>query len=145
MPITRWRAPTDSFNQMEQRMQQFFDRPFRLPFIDVDVGWAPSVEVSETNGSIEVTAEIPGVTRDDIEVDLENNILTIRGEKKEEIEEKEKETYLYERFYGSFHRSIALPAAVDEEKVNAEFRNGVLKVRLQKTTQTKGRKIEVTG
>jgi HSP20 family protein len=141
----KWRSPSDSFHQMEQRMQQLLEQPFRFPFMNVDVGWTPSVQVSETNGSIDVTAEIPGVTKDDIEVDLENNVLTIRGEKKEEKEEKEKERYLYERFYGSFHRSIALPAAVDESKVNAEFKNGVLKVHLEKAAQAKGKKIEINA
>jgi HSP20 family protein len=82
--------------------------------------------------------------KDDVEVDLENNVLTIRGEKKQEKEEKEKEQYLFERYYGSFQRSFALPAPVDESKVRAEFRNGVLRINLEKSVQARGKKITIS-
>jgi HSP20 family molecular chaperone IbpA len=88
MAIVRRRTPAaNRLNQIEQRMQQLLDQPFRLPFVTEDMGWSPSVEVNETDGAIEVTAELPGVVREDIEVGLENNVLTIRGEKKEERRE----------------------------------------------------------
>ncbi len=145
MPMVRWRAPLAQLGQMEQRMQRLFDEPFRLPLLTEEMGWSPSVDVTETDNAIEITAELPGVSKDDVEVDLENNVLTIRGEKKSETEEKGKEKYLYERYYGSFQRTFSLPAPVDEGKVTAEFRNGVLKVHLEKTVQAKGRKIAITG
>ena len=109
------------------------------------MGWTPSVEVTESDDAIDVTAELPGVSKDDVEVDLENNVLTIRGEKKSDQEETKKEHYFFERYYGSFQRSFSLPVPVDEGKVAAEFRNGILKVHLLKTNGTKGRKIPING
>ena len=142
MTIVKWRSP--ALSQVERRMQQLFDEPFRLPFITEDMGWTPSVEVTDTDSSIDVTAELPGVSKEDVDVDLENNVLTIRGEKKQQKEEKEKEHYLFERYYGSFQRSFSLPAPVDESSVKAEFRNGVLKIHLDKAAQSKGTKITIS-
>lgn len=142
MTIVKWRSP--ALSQVERRMQQLFDEPFRLPFITEDMGWTPSVEVADTENSIDVTAELPGVSKEDVDVDLENNVLTIRGEKKQQKEEKEKEHYLFERYYGSFQRSFSLPAPVDESSVKAEFRNGVLKIHLDKAAQSKGTKITIS-
>ena len=141
MTIVKWRSP--ALSQVERRMQQLFEEPFRLPFTE-DMGWTPSVEVTDTDGSIDVTAELPGVSKEDVDVDLENNVLTIRGEKKQQKEEKEKDHYLFERYYGSFQRSFALPAPVDEASVKAEFRNGVLKIHLDKAAQVKGTKITIS-
>jgi HSP20 family protein len=142
MTIVKWRSP--ALSQVERRMQQLFDEPFRLPFITEDMGWTPSVEVADTESSIDVTAELPGVSKEDVDVDLENNVLTIRGEKKQQKEEKEKEHYLFERYYGSFQRSFSLPAPVDESSVKAEFRNGVLKIHLDKAALSKGTKITIS-
>jgi HSP20 family protein len=142
MTIVKWRSP--ALSQVERRMQQLFEEPFRLPFITEDMGWTPSVEVTDTDSSIDVTAELPGVSKEDVDVDLENNVLTIRGEKKQQKEEKEKEHYLFERYYGSFQRSFSLPAPVDESSVKAEFRNGVLKIHLDKAAQVKGTKITIS-
>jgi HSP20 family protein len=142
MTIVKWRSP--ALSQVERRMQQLFEEPFRLPFITEDMGWTPSVEVADTENSIDVTAELPGVSKEDVDVDLENNVLTIRGEKKQQKEEKEKEHYLFERYYGSFQRSFSLPAPVDESSVKAEFRNGVLKIHLDKAAQVKGTKITIS-
>ena len=139
MAMVRWRSAPDPFTQLEIRMQRLISEPF----VTEEMGWNPSVEVTETDNSIEVSAELPGVSKDDVEVDLENNVLTIRGEKKEEKEEKEKERYVYERFYGSFHRSFALPVTVDETKVTAEFKDGVLRVHLEKRAQANGKKIQI--
>lgn len=141
MSIVRWRAP--SLNQMERRMQSLFDEPFRLSFITEDMGWSPSVEVTETDDAIEVAAELPGVSRDDVEVELQNNVLTIRGEKKQEKEEQNRDRHIVERYYGSFQRSFALPTPVEEDEVKAEFRNGVLRIHLQKATQARGRKVPI--
>src|SRR5690606_8610780 len=126
MTIVRWRSAADPFAMLERRMQRLLAEPFGAE----DMGWNPSVEVTETENSIEVSAELPGVSKEDVTVDLANNVLTIRGEKKQEREEKENEHYLFERFYGSFHRGLALPSAVDERNVKADFKDGVLKVHL---------------
>jgi HSP20 family protein len=143
MAITRWRNPALELDRMQHRMQQVFDDVFRTRFLTEEMPWIPSVQMTETNGSIEITAELPGVGKEDVGVDLENNVLTIHGEKKEEKEEKEKERYLYERYYGSFQRSFSLPTPVDENKVTANFKNGVLKIHLEKTAEAKGKKIPI--
>jgi HSP20 family protein len=146
MAIVRWGTPAaDRLDQIEQRMQQLFDQPFRFPFLAEEMGWSPSVEVEETDGAVEVTVELPGVGRDDIEMGLENNVLTIRGEKKKERREGEKESYILERYYGSFQRSFSLPVLVDEDRVQAEFNDGVLRVHLEKAPEAKGRRIEIKG
>jgi HSP20 family protein len=144
MALMKWRSPGEEVARLERRMRRLFEEPFRTDFLTEEMGWMPAVEVADTEKSVEVTAELAGMTPDDVEIHLENNVLTIRGEKKEENEEKEKERYLYERFYGSFQRAFTLPATVEESKVKAEFKNGVLKIHLPKTAESKGKKISIT-
>jgi HSP20 family protein len=142
--LMKWYSPAEEMTRMQRRMRRLFEDPFRLDLFTEEMGWTPAVEVVETEKAIEVTAELPGMSRDDVEIHLEHNVLTIRGEKKQEQEQKEKEHYLYERFYGSFQRAFTLPAPVEEGTVKAEFRNGVLKIHLPKTAEAKGRKISIT-
>ena len=108
-------------------------------------GFGPRADVSETDQSVEVSFELPGMDEKEIDVSVTDDVLTIRGEKKAEREERKKGFYLSERSYGSFHRSIPLPAGVDSTKAEARFRKGVLTVTLPKTpeAQEKVRKIEV--
>lgn len=105
----------------------------------------PRTDVSETASAVEVSVELPGMDEKDVDVSLSDEVLTIRGEKKAEREEKKKGYYLAERSYGSFYRSIPLPSGVDPEKAEAQFKQGVLRVTLPKTpeAQAKVRKIEV--
>lgn len=105
----------------------------------------PRTDVTETDEAVEVSVELPGMDEKDIDVSLSDDVLTIRGEKKAEREEKKKGYYLAERSYGSFYRSIPLPPGVDSEKAEAQFKKGVLTVSLPKTpeAQAKVRKIEV--
>lgn len=101
------------------------------------------MDVSESDGELVVTAELPGMNGEDVHIDPTDNVLTIRGEKKEEMEREEKEMRVYERSYGSFRRSFMLSSPVDEAKVGAEFRDGVLKVTLPRVEKAKGREIQV--
>lgn len=105
----------------------------------------PRTDVTETDEAVDVSVELPGMDEKDIDVSLSDDVLTIRGEKKAEREEKKKGYYLAERSYGSFYRSIPLPPGVDSEKAEARFKKGVLTVSLPKTpeAQAKVRKIEV--
>lgn len=105
----------------------------------------PRTDVTETDEAVDVSVELPGMDEKDIDVSLSDDVLTIRGEKKAEREEKKKGYYLAERSYGSFYRSIPLPPGVDSEKAEAQFKKGVLTVSLPKTpeAQAKVRKIEV--
>lgn len=105
--------------------------------------WTPAMDVVETADEFVVTAELPGLGKDDIEIEIENNILTIRGEKKEERREKEERHYVYERRFGGFTRSFTLPTNVDPDRVSARFENGVLTVTLPKTEEARGRRVEI--
>lgn len=97
----------------------------------------PSLDVYEEKDQIVVKAELPGMTKDDIQVSIADNVLTIRGEKKKEEEDQGKDYYYSERVYGYFNRSVALPAEVNPEKIQAVFKNGVLEIRLPKTEDAK--------
>ena len=141
---TALRTPRE-FSDFRNRMFQLFEEPFGLPVFRQAVGWVPDVDVSETDGEIIVRAELPGMTKQDVEIDLEGNVLTLKGEKKEEREEKEKERYLYESSYGAFQRAFTLPTAIREDQVRAELQSGVLKITLPKAEEAKGKKIEING
>jgi len=107
--------------------------------------WIPAVNVEETKDELLLSAELPGMTHDNIAIDLENNVLTISGEKTEERTEgdEERRYHLWERRYGNFQRSFTLPRTVKAEDIQASFDNGILRVRMPKVAEAKGRKIEV--
>jgi HSP20 family protein len=154
-----WRRTEDSLRReddhpifhLQREMNRLFDdfsRGFDVaPFSAVGRfgTFMPSVDVKEDDREITVKAELPGMDEKDIEVLLADNVLTVKGEKKEETEEKEKDYYHMERSYGSFKRVIPLPAGIDAKNISADFKNGVLTVRLPKTEEAavKGQKIPV--
>jgi len=149
VPVKEGDSPLNSF---QQRMNDLFDDFFHgfnltLPgALDERVGaFRPSIDVKEGEKDIVVKAELPGLEEKDIEVLLAEDALTIRGEKKEEKEDKGKNYYHLERSYGAFHRVIPLPAEVDAKKVAATFKNGVLSIVLPKTEKAKatGKKITI--
>jgi len=118
--------------------------PLRRRELDFDLP-SPAVDVSEKDGIYEISAELPGMDENNIEVRVADDVLTIKGEKKEEREEKDKNYYMSERRYGSFQRSFQLPAGVDQSKIDATFQKGVLTVTLPKSpeAQKKEKKIAV--
>jgi HSP20 family protein len=140
-----------TFDDVENRMTRFFDRALSEPFSTDSfphvIGWMPATEIIETAEELTLTAEFPGMDQKDIDVSVEEGVLTLRGEKLEEKKEVEadKKVYLFERNYGSFERSFALPSAVDIAKITAVFDKGLLKIHLPKTLEAKakGRKVEV--
>jgi HSP20 family protein len=103
----------------------------------------PSMDVSETDKTIEVSAELPGLQTEDVQLNLADNMLTIRGEKKSEREAKDKDYHLVERSFGSFARSVALPEGVKAEDVNAEIAKGVLKVTVRKPAPKQSKQIDI--
>jgi HSP20 family protein len=103
----------------------------------------PAVDITEDDAAIKVSAELPGMTEKDIQVSLSGNTLIIKGEKRQEREEKDKGYHLSERSYGEFQRSFLLPEGAEVDKVDAKFANGVLTVTVPKTAQAKPKKIEV--
>jgi HSP20 family protein len=151
-----WR-PMENLRREIDRLFDDFDggfwrSPFRWPTLDVDwprpLAWgnaAPAVDVTEKDDTYEVTAELPGMDEKNIEVKLVNGNLTIRGEKKEERQEKRKDYYVSERKFGSFERSFTVPEGVDVDKIEASFKNGVLTAKLPKKPEAvkPEKKIEV--
>ncbi len=105
--------------------------------------WFPALDVSETKNDIVVKTEVPGLDPKEIDISLSDGILTIRGEKKQEKEEKEENYHLIERSFGTFSRSIRLPREVQSDKINATYKNGVLKVTLPKSEEAKKKEIKI--
>lgn len=150
-----WR-PFDTLRKEVDRLfedfgrEDFWRRPFRsLAGIERNLmqklAATPAVDVAEGDKAYEITAELPGMDQKDIEVNVANGGLTIRGEKKEEKEQKQQDYYVSERRYGSFERYFGLPEGIDASKIEASFKNGVLKVTLPKTAEAQkpAKKIEV--
>jgi HSP20 family protein len=108
-------------------------------------GYQPALDVSETDEAVVVKAELPGMTRDDIDISVQGNTLTIGGEKKETAEDRGKDYYVSERRYGTFRRALTLPSGVDAEHIEAKYRDGVLTVTLPKSEQAKPKRINVKG
>jgi len=130
----------DIRTEMSRIIDEFFNRPLALgSFLDdfaFPAGFSPRLDVAETDKEITISAELPGLEPEDIHLTLDHNCLTISGEKQAEKEEKGKRFYRMERSYGSFYRSIPLPDEVDENKIEASYKRGVLKIRLPKTVQS---------
>jgi HSP20 family protein len=105
--------------------------------------WSPAVDIFETENEIVVKAEIPGIDRKDITLSLEKNVLNLKGERRFEKETKEENYHRIERAYGGFSRSFSLPATVDEEKIRADYRDGILKIVLPKREQAKAKQIKI--
>jgi HSP20 family protein len=139
----RERHPLATFREeMDRLFEDFFGRPWGIePFWRE--GGRLSLDVAETEDEIVVTADLPGVDPKDIDITLSGDVLTIKGEKKEETEEKKRDYHRMERRYGSFSRSVALPPAADPEKVSASYKDGVLKVSLGKKAEAKAKSVKI--
>lgn len=123
--------PMKDFETLHDRIQRYFDDLPAFGFKYTD-SFSPKIDISEGEKNINVVAEIPGVSKEDIKIVLQDNILTIEGEKKKEEINKEDNFYRSERSYGSFKRCFTLPAEVDSDKVDAKFENGILKIAMPK-------------
>jgi HSP20 family protein len=133
------------FGNLRKEMDRLLDRfgDWELPELPGMADWSPSLDLAETKDGFAVKVEIPGMEPGDIHVALDNQMLTIKGEKKQEKESKDEHYYRMERSYGAFARTVRLPAAVDGSKVTAGFKNGVLTVALPKAPGAKGTQIPV--
>jgi HSP20 family protein len=147
MTIVRLWDPMKELSTLQNRMSRVFEDTFGAPlFRGEQPGagtWAPAVDIFETDGEIVVKAEVPGIARDQVRVEVDDGVLTLRGERKFEKEVKEENYHRVERTYGAFHRSFTLPDSVDPDKVRAELKDGVLEVRLGKREQAKPKQIHV--
>ena len=141
MTLVRWN-PTRELATMEiDRLNRMFGDFFNLP---VTRSWVPAVDIYETANELVVKADLPDVNEKDIDVRVENNLLTIRGERKFEESVSEENYLRVERTYGSFSRSFSLPNTVSPEAIGAEYKNGVLTVTLPKREESKPRQVKVT-
>jgi HSP20 family protein len=143
--MTRGLMPWTGFGTLKQDMDRLFDRLVAGKWDDFPTlgDWSPSMDISETKDSLVVKLEVPGMDQKDIRISLQENLLTITGEKKQEKEEKDERYHRVERSYGAFTRGVRLPVAVDGSKVSATFKNGLLTVTLPKTPTSKGTTIPI--
>ncbi|MFO8111342.1 MAG: Hsp20/alpha crystallin family protein [Desulfosalsimonadaceae bacterium] len=138
--------PWAALPTLQNRVNRLFDDMFPEISAGDDMGlmdWRPVVDTYEKDNAIVVNAELPGVKKEDISIDVKNNMLTISGERKDEENIHEDDYYRNERFYGRFQRSFTLPDNVDADKVDATYKDGVLEVKIPKTEDSARKKIEV--
>lgn len=127
--------------EMDTLLSKFFGKPSLVEAFGEE--WSPTLDVSETDNSIIVKAELPGLEAKDIDVSLSGDVLTIKGEKRKEEEEKGEQYHYSERYYGSFQRSFRLPTTIQSDKIEAGFEKGVLKIILPKTEEAKKKEIKI--
>lgn len=138
------RRETNPFTFLQQEIDRLFDGFGRnFPTFAAPAAMMPRMDVSETDKTVEISAELPGLETKDVQLNLADNMLTIRGEKKSEREEKDKDYHLIERSFGSFARSVALPEGVKAEDVSAEIAKGVLKVTVKKPAPKQSKQIDI--
>lgn len=131
---------------MQQEMNRLFDEFFGERHSGIVEGsWAPAVDVSETEADLVIRAELPGLSQDNIELNLQDNVLTLKGAKQQEKKEDEENFHRVERSYGTFSRSFTLPINVNPEAVAATFKNGILVITLPKAEEARLKKIEISA
>ncbi len=136
-----WTDVTGLRKEMDHLFERFLEPAWsEFPTLGA---WEPKVDITETTDTVVVKAELPGVDQKDIAVSLQEGILTIKGEKEEEKEQKDARYHRVERAYGAFARAVRLPAAVDASKVTATFKDGVVTITLPKTLEAKGTTIPI--
>ena len=140
MSLIKW-DPFRELNMFPGRFDRFLDKDWGKVMSTTE--WNPSVDIFENDSDIVVKVEVPGMNAKDIGVRIENNVLMLKGERKFEKETKEENYHRVEREYGSFSRSFALPTAVKEEKVTAEYKDGVLKIVMPKKEEVKPKSIKI--
>lgn len=148
MRITRYRpivpepATWPRGSDIAARFNRMFDDFLTQP---EPMSWSPAVDVVEKDDELVLTAEMPGLKKEDVQLEVADGVLTLKGEKRVEKEEKEENYRLWERSYGAFERTFALPRSIATDRIGAEFESGVLKVHLPKTEKAVGKKVEIAG
>jgi len=153
MSLVRWKQsydlptfPSDVLS-MQKEINRMFDKFFRSDVADggsfFPAPWSPAADVAEHDDKYVVSVELPGVNKEDVNITMQDNVLVIRGEKKQEKETKESDYRRFERSYGSFQRTFALPISVKTENIDAAYKDGILTVTLPKAEEAKPRQIDV--
>ena len=148
MALARW-TPMGNLQSFQDEMNRMFNQFFRGGNGE-EAGWGlrtwtPPVDIYETNDALVLKAELPGVSKDDVSIEVHQNTLILRGQRKHETEVKEEHYHRVERAYGTFQRSFMLPTQVDQEKVQATYHDGVLELRLPKSEAAKPKRVAITG
>lgn len=147
MAIIRW-DPYRDIMALRERMNRLFNETFQAPEEEgglMAATWAPSVDVRESETEYVIAVDLPGVSEKDVDIEIEDRMLSLRGRREFERETRREDYQRIERAYGTFYRAFALPSYVDENRVDAEFDNGVLRITLPKKPESKPKKIEVRG
>ena len=143
VPVARrGRSPWSDMSRLQREMESLFGTVGG--FTGSQDLWAPPVDVEETPDHLVFRAELPGMSREDIDIELEDGVLTIQGEKKEEERDENAQGLLLERRWGTFTRRFTLPRAVNSAGITANYANGILTIRVPKAEEAKGRKIEIS-
>ncbi len=144
--LTRW-DPTQDLQEFEKRLSSWMGRPSLAKDRDKEsmrvMDWAPSVDITEDDKEYLIKADLPEIKKEDVKISVEDGVLAISGERKYEKEEKGKKYHRVERSYGSFERSFTVPADAEEEKVSAQFKDGVLMVHLPKGETAKPKRLQI--
>ncbi len=147
MAVIRW-DPFRDLNTLQERMNLLFEdanRGWRAEEPSSTTSWSPAVDIYETESEIIVQAELPGMERKEIELSLENNVLTLKGDRRFEKEGKDENYHRIERSYGSFTRAFSIPAMVNEEEIKADYKEGVLAILLPKKERARSKQIEISS
>ena len=148
MTLVRWNPTRDMMqtrNEMHRLVNEFFrggnggDGSWRTG------AWTPAVDIYESDQALTLKAELPGFSKDDVQIDIKDNVLTLKGERKREHEVKEEQYHRVERVFGAFRRSFVLPALIDADKAEATFKDGVLELKLPKAEEAKPKRIGITA
>ena len=145
MAIIRW-DPFRDLVTLREKMNRLFEEAFTSRGEEKDLvasTWTPSVDIYETENALILTAELPSLEEKDIEIKIEDNTLTLKGERNLEKETKEENYHRIERSYGSFYRSFTLPRNIDQDKIHAESGTGILKITMPKKPELKPKKVKI--
>ena len=147
MTLMPTRRPFENFQSL-RRLNSVLDEafsswPFQQEGGSITASWYPACDVFEDKDAVKIVAELPGVKAEQVKLSLENNVLTIRGEKTQEAEERSERVHRYERSYGSFERAFVLPSTVDGDRISAQYENGVLTILVPKAERARPREIPV--
>lgn len=143
MTLVRWN-PSREFDLVRSDIDRVFDAFFGArPSNGVTRRWTPAMDLVETDGDLVLKADLPGLEKDDVTIEVKDDVLTISGERKAEHEDRRDDYHRVERSYGSFSRSLSLPQGIDADKVQADFNKGVLEVRVPKPAERKPHRVQI--
>lgn len=146
MAIVRWQ-PYGAVASLQNSINKLFNDAFSRANIDEDFAlsaWKPVVDIFDKEDAIVIHAELPGVKKEDVTIEVKDNILTLRGERSESKEIKEDKYYRKERTFGSFHRAFSLPAAINPDTIKANFKDGILEIEIPKPEEQKPKQVTIS-